>query len=125
MADEAFFRSYYEAYNSGEPARLSALLHDDVILISAQGEVKGKSAYLEMYRTMTTLFDDKMRPEKILVSSEGAKIDIHDRLRARQIIPDFLGRSFAPGDEMVLLLTGRYQLRDGLVHRIQIGPREP
>ena len=41
MAGEDFFRSYYEAYNSEDPAKLGALLADDVVLASAMGETKG------------------------------------------------------------------------------------
>lgn len=123
MADEAFFKGYYEAYNSEDPARLGALLADDVVLASAMGEQKGKQAYLDTYKFMISTFIDKMRPEKITLTADGAVIDIHDSLTARADVPDFMGQSLKAGEEMVLKLTGRYTLKNGKITRIEIGPR--
>jgi ketosteroid isomerase-like protein len=124
MAGEDFFRGYYEAYNSENPARLGALLADDVVLASAMGETKGKDAYLQTYQFMISTFVDKMRPEKITLTADGAVVDIHDSLVARADVPDFMGQSLKAGEEMVLKLTGKYTLKGGKIARIEIGPRE-
>ena len=122
MAGEDFFRGYYEAYNTADPAILGALLQDDVVLVSALGEQKGKQAYLDTYKFMTSNFIDTMRPEKITLTPDGAVVDVHDTLVARQPV-DFLGRSFQPGDEMILLVRGRYTMRGDKIARIEIWPR--
>lgn len=124
MAGEDFFRGYYEAYNSEDPARLGALLADDVVLASAMGEQTGKNAYLQTYQFMISTFIDRMRPEKITLTPNGAVVDIHDSLIARADVPDFMGQSLKAGEEMVLELTGKYTLKDGKIARIEIGPRE-
>lgn len=124
MANEAFFKGYYEAYNSEDPAKLGALLADDVVLASAMGEQTGKDAYLQTYQFMIATFIDKMRPEKITLTAEGAVVDIHDSLTARADVPDFMGQSLKAGEEMVLKLTGKYTLKNGKIARIEIGPRQ-
>lgn len=123
MPNEAFFRAYYTAYNTGDPAKIGALLHDEVVLVSSEGEMRGKTAYLDMYRMITGLFEDQMTPQAIRISGEEAVIDIDDVLTAKAVVPSFLGRAFAPGEVMALKLTGRYRTKDGLIHRIEIGPR--
>lgn len=124
MASEDFFKGYYEAYNSEDPAKLGALLADDVVMASAMGEQTGKDAYLQTYQFMIGTFIDKMRPEKITLTHDGAVVDIHDSLIARADVPDFMGQSLKAGEEMVLKLTGKYTLKDGKIVRIEIGPRE-
>jgi ketosteroid isomerase-like protein len=124
MADEDFFRGYYEAYNSEDPARLGVFLADDVVMASAMGEQTGKDSYLQTYQFMIATFIDRMRPEKITLTAEGAVIDIHDSLTARADVPDFMGQSLKGGEEMVLKLTGKYTLKNGRIVRIKIGPRE-
>lgn len=123
MASEDFFKGYYEAYNSEDPAKLGALLADNVVLASAMGEQTGKQAYLDTYKFMIGTFIDKMRPENITLTADGAVVDIHDSLTARADVPDFMGQSLKAGEEMVLKLTGKYTLRDGKIARIEIGPR--
>jgi ketosteroid isomerase-like protein len=123
MPSEDFFRGYYEAYNSEDPARLGALLADDVVLASAMGEQTGKQAYLQTYQFMISTFVEKMRPEKITLTADGAVIDIHDSLTARADVPDFMGQPLKAGEEMVLKLTGKYTLKNGRIARIEIGPR--
>ena len=124
MPGEDFFKGYYEAYNSEDSGKLGALLADDVVLASAMGESKGKDSYLQTYQFMISTFVDKMRPEKITLTANGAVIDIHESLIARADVPDFMGQSLKAGEEMVLKLTGRYTLKDGKIARIEIGPRE-
>jgi ketosteroid isomerase-like protein len=124
MASEDFFKGYYQAYNSEDPAKLGAFLAEDVVLVSAMGEQTGKDSYLQTYQFMTSTFVDKMRSEKITLTPDGAVIDIHDSLIARADVPDFMGQSLKAGEEMVLKLTGRYTLRDGKIARIEIGPKE-
>jgi len=123
MASEDFFKGYYEAYNSEDPAKLGALLADDVVMASAMGEQTGKDAYLQTYQYMIGTFIDKMRPEKITLTPDGAVVDIHDSLIARAEVPDFMGQSLKAGEEMVLKLTGKYTLQGGKIARIEIGPR--
>jgi ketosteroid isomerase-like protein len=118
--NEAFFRAYYEAYNSGQEARLAEFLADDVVLVSAEGEQHGKEAYLATYRQILALFIDRMTPEEITIAGDAAAIQITDRFTARVDVPDFLGRSFAKGEEFTLRLQGRYQVRDGKIARIEI-----
>ena len=73
---------------------------------------------------MIGTFIDKMRPEKITLTPNGAVVDIHDSLIARADVLDFMGQSLKAGEELVLKLTGKYTLKDGKIARIQIGPRE-
>jgi ketosteroid isomerase-like protein len=123
MTNEELMRTYYEAYNSEDETRLAPLLADDVVLISAAGEQKGKEAYLGTYRYMIATFIDRMTPEKIVESAGGATVDIHDRLVARADVDDFLGMSVRAGEAIDLPLTGRYTIEAGRIHHIEIGPR--
>jgi len=123
MDNEALMRAYYEAYNSEEESRLAPLLAEDVTLVSAAGEQAGRDAYLATYRWMIATFEDRMTPERIAADAEGATVDIHDRLVARQDVDDFLGTSPRAGEAVELSLTGHYTIRDGTILRIEIGPR--
>jgi ketosteroid isomerase-like protein len=119
--NEAFMRGYYEAYNSEDPARLGALLADDVVLVSAQGEQKGKDAYLATYRAIIADFTDRMTPDEITVmDTDRAAVKITDRFTARHDVADFLGRSFKAGEGFTLKLLGTYELRDGTIATIDV-----
>lgn len=123
MTNAELMRSYYEAYNSEDETRLAPLLADDVVLVSAAGEQQGKDAYLATYRSMIATFIDRMTPEKIVESTNGATVDIHDRLVARGDVDDFLGMSLRAGEAIDLPLTGCYTIEAGRIHHIAIGPR--
>jgi ketosteroid isomerase-like protein len=118
--NEAFMRGYYEAYNSEDPARLGALLADDVVLISAQGEQHGRDAYLATYRAIIADFTDRMTPDEIAVSGDNAEVKITDRFTARHDVADFLGQSFKAGGGFTLKLEGKYRVRDGKIARIEV-----
>jgi hypothetical protein len=117
---EAFFRGYYEAYNSEEESRLAEFLSDDVVLVSAQGEQRGKEAYLATYRQIIAGFSDRMTPEEMTTTDSGAVVGITDRFVAKMDVPDFLGRAFAKGEGFTLKLLGTYEVRDGKIARINI-----
>jgi hypothetical protein len=118
--NEAFFRGYYEAYNSADESKLAPFLADDVLLVSAQGEQRGKAAYLATYRQIIAAFSDQMTPEAITVSGNTATVHITDRFGAKVDVPDFLGQSFAKGAGFTLKLVGDYEVRDGKIARINI-----
>jgi hypothetical protein len=118
--NESFFRGYYEAYNSEDPARLAEFLTDDVLLVSAQGEQRGRDAYLATYRQITAGFWDKMTPDEITLTEDGAIVKITDRFTAKVDVPDFLGRSYAKGEGFTLKLVGTYAVRDGKMARITV-----
>ncbi len=118
--DAAFFRSYYDAYNSGDENRLGAFLADDVLLVSVQGEQRGKAAYLDTYRQITAIFIDRMTPDEITIAGDRATVRITDRFEAKADVPSFLGRGFAKGDVMTLLLKGTYVVADGKIAHIGI-----
>lgn len=112
--------AYYAAYNACDEAALACLLHPEVVLRSALGEQHGLEAYLATYRYMIGAFVDRMTPETIRVEGEVAIVAIHDSLTARADIADFMGRSVAEGEEIVLRLEGRYRVVDGLIVAIDI-----
>jgi SnoaL-like domain len=118
--NEAFMRGYYDAYNSENESRLSAFLADDVVLVSAQGEQRGKDAYLTTYRFIIANFIDRMTPDEITVTGDTASVKITDRFEAKRNVPDFLGRRFAKGDGFMLKLTGTYRVADDKIAAIDI-----
>ena len=118
--DEAFMRGYYEAYNSEDEGRLSAFLADDVVLMSAQGEQRGKDAYLATYSAIIADFTDRMTPDDIAIADGTAIVSITDRFTARHDVADFLGRSFAKGEGFTLKLEGTYRVSGGKIARIDI-----
>jgi hypothetical protein len=91
--------------------------------VSAAGEQRGREAYLATYRWMIANFIDRMTPERIAPTTDGAMVDIDDRLTARADIADFLGRPVRAGESLALSLTGRYTIQGGRITRIEIGPR--
>lgn len=123
MDDTALMRSYYAAYNSEDKTKLSPLLAEDVVLVSAAGEQRGREAYLATYRWMIGNFIDRMTPERIVATPDGVVVDIDDRLMARADIADFLGRPVRAGETMTLTLSGRYTIQNGRITRIEITPR--
>jgi len=116
-------RRYYAAYNSEDETQVAALLADDVVLVSAAGEQRGREAYLATYRWMIGSFIDRMTPERITVTADGAVVDIDDKLTARADVADFLGKPVPAGQAVDLMLTGRYTIQNGRISRIEITPR--
>ena len=117
---EAFMRGYYDAYNSEDAFRLGAFLADDVLLVSAQGEQRGKDAYLATYRAIIADFSDRMTPDEIVIDGDKATVKITDRFTAKHDVADFLGRSFAKGDGFTLKLVGAYEIRNGKIATINV-----
>jgi hypothetical protein len=118
--NEGFMRGYYEAYNSEDESRLGAFLADDVVLVSAQGEQRGKDAYLATYRTIIADFTDRMTPDEIAVNGDTATVRITDRFTARHDVADFLGQSFTKGGGFTLKLEGKYAAKDGKIATINV-----
>jgi ketosteroid isomerase-like protein len=123
MDNAALMRRYYAAYNSEDETQVASLLTDDVVLVSAAGEQHGREAYLATYRWMIASFVDRMTPERIIAGTDGAVVDIDDRLTARAAIADFLGRPVRAGETLQLALTGRYTIQNGCISRIELTPR--
>jgi len=118
--NEGFMRGYYEAYNSEDESRLGAFLADDVVLVSAQGEQRGKEAYLATYRAIVADFTDRMTPDEIVVDGDSATVKITDRFTARHDVADFLGQTFKKGGGFTLKLSGNYRAEGGKIARIDI-----
>jgi ketosteroid isomerase-like protein len=113
-------RGYYEAYNSEDESRLGAYLADDVVLVSAQGEQRGKAAYLATYRAIIADFSDRMTPETIAVDGDTATVTITDRFTARHDVADFLGQAFKKGQGFTLKLKGTYRAQGGKIAAIDV-----
>jgi len=123
IVDETFFRSYYAAYNTASETALAPFLADDVVMVSAFGESKGKEAYLQTFRWMTSMFVDQLIPEKISISGAQAEIDVLDKLEARADVPDFLGQSYRKGARLEFRIRGTYQVKNGKIQHITIAPK--
>lgn len=119
---EQAMRAYYAAYNAEDPARLTDLLDEHVVLRSSLGEQQGRDAYIATYRYMIANFIDQMEPLEITPKEDGATVRIADRLTARQDIADFMGQSLSAGETMTLDLIGRYRFKDGRIVAIDIAP---
>ena len=120
MSHEQLMRDYYRTYNSEDPAALAGFYHDDVVLVSAEGELRGPEAILATYRYITCDFLDQMTPTRILVDGDTAVVDITDRFTARRDVPDFMGLAFRQGEHLELALRGTYTIDGGKFRRIVI-----
>jgi ketosteroid isomerase-like protein len=118
-----FFASYYATYNRVDPEALGRFYAEDVVLTSAQGEVRGREALLGTYRYITSLFSDQMTPETMIVDGDRAAIEITDRFVALAEVPEFLGRPWKKGETYTLKLCAVYTLKNGQIARIVIYTR--
>lgn len=119
----AFMERYYHAYNMADPEQLAAFYHPDVRLLSGQGDLVGRDAVLATYGYIIERFIDHMTPLSILVEDGRAAVEIVDRFTARCAVADFLGRSFAPGEEHVLHLCGIYACQQGQIREVTLYTR--
>lgn len=122
MSHEALMRDYYRTYNSEDPAALRAFYHEDVVLVSAQGEMHGPDAILDSYRFLTGQFLDRMTPTHIAVDGDTAVVAITDRFTARVDVADFMGVALKKGESLELSLRGTYTIDGGKFRRIVIEP---
>ena len=122
MSHEALMRDYYRTYNSEDPAALRAFYHEDVVLVSAQGEMPGPDAILDSYRFLTGQFLDRMTPTHIAVDGDTAVVAITDRFAARVDVADFMGVALKKGESLDLSLRGTYTIDGGKFRRIVIEP---
>jgi ketosteroid isomerase-like protein len=120
MDHEALMRDYYRTYNSEDPAALRAFYADDVVLLSAQGELRGPDAILGTYAFLTRQFRDQMTPTNIAVDGDTAVVAITDRFTARVDVPDFMGVALKQGESLELSLRGTYTIDGGKFRRIVI-----
>jgi hypothetical protein len=122
MSHEQLMRDYYRTYNSEDPAALRGFYHDDVVLDSTQGELRGPEAILATYQYITGQFRDHMTPTRIAVDGDTAVVDITDRFTAKLDVPDFMGLAFKQGESLELALRGTYTIANGKFRRIVIEP---
>jgi len=115
--------SYYEAYNSGDTQALGQFYAEDIVLVSAQGEIKGRAALLATYEWITGQMLDRMTPESILIEGRRAAVEINDVFTAKHDVPDFLGRSLRAGESFSIKLCGIYTLGDDGFDRITLYQR--
>ena len=120
MDHEALMRDYYRTYNSEDATALRAFYADDVVLVSAQGELVGPEAILATYAHLTGQFEDRMTPEAIAGSGDTAVVTITDRFTAKVDVPDFMGVALKKGESLELKLRGTYTMGNGRFRRILI-----
>ena len=120
MLDKSFFVRYYETYASENAPALGAFYADDVTLTSSQGVIRGKDELLGTYRYITSLFQDRMTPDDIIIDGDRAAIEITDRFEAKQAVPDFLGRAFAKGEVFTMKICGIYRVENGKIRQVTI-----
>lgn len=120
MSHEKLMRDYYRTYNSEDPAALRAFYADDVVLVSAQGELRGPDAILGTYTFLTGQFFDRMTPTDIVVDGDTAVVAITDRFTAKVDVADFMGVALKKGESFELALRGTYTIADGRFRRIVI-----
>lgn len=120
MNHEQLMRDYYHTYNSEDPAALRAFYAEDVVLLSAQGELRGPEAILGTYDYLTSQFLDQMTPTDIAVDGDTAVVAITDRFTAKVDVPDFMGVALKQGESLELSLRGTYTIADGKFRRILI-----
>ena len=120
MLDRNFFIRYYETYASEDADALGAFYADDVKLTSGQGVIRGSEQLLGTYRTIISLFRDRMTPDSILIDGDRAAIEITDRFEAKEPVPEFLGRSFAKGEVLTMRICGLYRVQGGKIREITI-----
>lgn len=119
-------QDYYKSYNSEDAVALRRFYHDDVVLVSAQGEQNGADAMIATYQYLTDLFYDQMTPTSItLLSDDGAgnvtaEIKITDVFTAKKDVDDFMGQKLAVGEKFELQLLGTYNIEAGRFKRITI-----
>ncbi len=123
MLDKAFVEAYYSAYNSADPVALRPFYADDVVLVSAQGELRGAEAILETYAFLTGQFIDRMTPTRIDIDGDRAVVEIVDVFTAKHDVADFMGVALRAGEKLELQLRGTYTVKDGRFVRIEIGMR--
>lgn len=120
MLDKNFIEAYYSTYNSEDPAALRTFYADDVVLVSAQGELRGPDAILETYRFITSQFFDHMTPTRIDIDGNRAVVEIADVFTAKVDVADFMGTTLRKGEKLELLLRGTYTVENGRFARIVI-----
>lgn len=120
MLDKAFIEAYYSAYNSEDPVALRRFYADDVVLVSAQGELRGADAILETYAFLTGQFFDHMTPTRIDIEDNRAVVEIADVFTAKRDVADFMGMALQEGEKFELLLRGTYTVKDDQFVRIEI-----
>ena len=120
MNHEQLMRDYYLTYNSEDPAALRAFYADDVVLLSAQGELHGPDAILGTYGYLTSQFRDQMTPTDIAVAGDTAVVAITDRFTAKVDVADFMGVALKQGESFELSLRGTYTIDGGKFRRIVI-----
>lgn len=112
MLNKTFMEAYYDAYNSGDKQALSRFYAEDIVLVSAQGEIKGRAALLATYDWITGQMLDQMTPESILIDGRRAAVEINDTFTAKRAVSDFLGRALREGESFSMRLCGLYTLGD-------------
>lgn len=120
MLDKTFIKSYYSTYNSEDAAALRSFYADDVVLVSAQGELRGADAILETYRFLTGQFVDHMTPTQIDIDGPQAVVEITDVFTAKQDVADFMGVALRKGETLELRLRGTYTVENSKFVRIVI-----
>jgi len=115
-----WIESYYAAYNSEDAEALRRFYADDVVLVSAQGELRGADAIIGIYQFITSQFYDRMTPLQIDIQGDRAIVTISDMFTAKSDVADFMGRSFKQGETFELRLRGTYTVVNGKFSRIEI-----
>ena len=118
--DRAFMETYYTTYNSEDPQALRRFYADDVVLTSAQGELRGAEAILDTYRYLTAHCHDRMTPLDIRVDGARAVVTISDIFTAKRDLEDFMGQNLKQGESFELRLRGTYTASDGRFTHIVI-----
>lgn len=118
--NKEYFEAYYRTYNSGDAQALGEFYADDVVLVSGQGEVKGREAMLQTYHYITSQLRDQMTPTRIFIDGDRAAVEITDVFTAKTDIADFLGVALKQGESFTIKICGVYRVENGKLKQITI-----
>ena len=118
--DQTFFDAYYSAYNSEDIDKLADFYSDDIVLCYDNNTHMGRTAVIETYKYIQSMFEDRMEMNSFFVQGNKAVVELENRFVARADIKDFMGRDLSAGESFRMNLVAEYTFSRGKISNLVI-----
>lgn len=114
-----WFDRYVEAFNRSDFAGFGAYYADDVEFVGQAGDLHGRTAVLDFYRTVKSRMSEALAVRQFVGAPDRLAVEIETRLQAFVDWPDFPTGQLAAGDRIGVLSFVFYDIADGRFARIR------
>jgi len=117
----ASYFSYIAAFNRGDLETFPLFYHPDIVLeIPSVGKLKGREGIIGFYKDLFQKVREEIVVHRLIADEDSMCVEISSEFTAVEDAPNFHITPLKKGESLTKHSVVLYDLKDGLIHRVQI-----